>query len=145
MRTGRHTEATAHAAAADAAGSAAISSRLGLLVAGAHAVAAPQDRAAALFDHAIAVPRADRWPFDLARVHLLYGEHLRRTRATTAARTQLAAAQAASSTGCAPGRGRPAPTRNSAPPESAARTPREPRRRRSPPRNSRSRCWPLRD
>jgi DNA-binding NarL/FixJ family response regulator len=33
------------------------------------------------------------WPFDLARVQLAYGEHLRRGRATVEAREQLAAAQ----------------------------------------------------
>src|SRR5262249_48992818 len=41
---------------------------------------------------ALAVPGAARWPFDYARVQLAYGEHLRRSRALTEARAQLAAA-----------------------------------------------------
>ena len=36
--------------------------------------------------------RADRWPFELARVELAYGERLRRDRATMASRRHLAAA-----------------------------------------------------
>jgi DNA-binding CsgD family transcriptional regulator len=48
--------------------------------------------AAALFGRALAVPGADRWPFDRARIQLACGERLRRTKATTGARAQLAAA-----------------------------------------------------
>jgi DNA-binding CsgD family transcriptional regulator len=39
------------------------------------------------------VPGADRFPFELARVRLAFGEHLRRVRATGAARLHLAAAR----------------------------------------------------
>jgi DNA-binding CsgD family transcriptional regulator len=46
-----------------------------------------------LFESALATPGADRWPFDQARIQLAYGERLRRLKATTAARTQLAAAR----------------------------------------------------
>jgi DNA-binding CsgD family transcriptional regulator len=45
-----------------------------------------------LFDRALAVTAAERWPFDLARVQLLYGERLRRMREVTRARVQLGAA-----------------------------------------------------
>jgi DNA-binding NarL/FixJ family response regulator len=38
------------------------------------------------------VPGATRWPFDLARIRLAYGERLRRAKATIEARAQLAAA-----------------------------------------------------
>jgi DNA-binding CsgD family transcriptional regulator len=46
----------------------------------------------ALFAEALLIPKIDRFPFDLARVHLLYGERLRRARATNDSRVQLSAA-----------------------------------------------------
>jgi DNA-binding CsgD family transcriptional regulator len=46
-----------------------------------------------LFESALATPGADRWPFDHARIQLAYGQRLRRVKATTAARTHLAAAR----------------------------------------------------
>jgi len=91
-RTGRDTQARAHAAAMADADLAAISSRLALHQYAAAALTAPNDAARKLFDQALAVPEADRWPFDYARVQLLYGEHLRRNRATAESRAQLAAA-----------------------------------------------------
>lgn len=94
VRTGRHREAAAHAAVAAGSGIAAISSRLGLLTAGAIAAAAAPGQASSLFEQALAIPQVERWPFDVARVHLLYGEHLRRAKASGAARTHLAAARA---------------------------------------------------
>jgi DNA-binding CsgD family transcriptional regulator len=59
------------------------------------AVTADDDEDLALFEQAVTVPDADRWPFDLARVRLLYGERLRRGRATTQARQQPEAAREA--------------------------------------------------
>jgi DNA-binding CsgD family transcriptional regulator len=53
---------------------------------------ADDDRFRDAFDDAIALPDNCRWPFDLARVRLAYGERLRRTRATTEARVQLSIA-----------------------------------------------------
>jgi DNA-binding CsgD family transcriptional regulator len=91
-RTGREAEARAHVAALTAADTAAISPRLALLQYGATALTALGDEARGLFDQALAVPDADRWQFDYARVRLLYGEHLRRDHATAESRTQLAAA-----------------------------------------------------
>lgn len=70
----------------------AISPRLSLIVAGAAALAAPGDQARGLFETALATPGADQWPFDLARVRLLYGEWLRRERSTAEARLQLSMA-----------------------------------------------------
>jgi len=90
VRTGRTSEATAHAAAAREAGIAAISPRLALLVKASEAIAAADHDAIGLFEEALAVPGTDRWPFELARVRLAYGERLRRVKATTEARTQLA-------------------------------------------------------
>jgi len=92
MRTGRHAEAAAHVAAMRENDVASLSSRLALLVAGSAAIAAPDHEAAALFGAALAIPDSDRWPFDLARVQLAYGERLRRTRATTLSRVHLTAA-----------------------------------------------------
>jgi DNA-binding CsgD family transcriptional regulator len=91
-RTGRETEARAHVAAMTDADLAAISPRLALLQYGAAALTASDDEATRLFDQALAVPGADRFPFAYARVRLLYGEHLRRDRCTADSRAQLAAA-----------------------------------------------------
>jgi DNA-binding CsgD family transcriptional regulator len=91
-RTGRHVEAAAHVTAMEAANLAAISPRLSLLQHGAAAITAPDSDAARLFERALSVPGVARWPFDMARVQLAYGERLRRSRATAESRIQLAAA-----------------------------------------------------
>jgi DNA-binding CsgD family transcriptional regulator len=94
MRTDRTDEATAHVAAARETGLPAISSRLALITTGAAAMAATDDDdAITLFEQALDVPDADHWPFDLARIQLLFGERLRRARATTRARQLLTAAR----------------------------------------------------
>jgi hypothetical protein len=94
VRTDRKHEAAAHVAAAQETGLPAISSRLALLTWGAAAVAATDDQAAiSLFEQALAVPGADHWPFDLARIQLLFGERLRRARATTRSRQLLTGAR----------------------------------------------------
>ena len=92
VRTGRHAEAAAHVAAMRDAGIASISPRLALVTSGSAALAGTDDRGNGWFEEALAVPGADRWPFDLARVQLAYGERLRRARAATRARRHLAAA-----------------------------------------------------
>ncbi|MEU7825989.1 AAA family ATPase [Catellatospora sp. NPDC049133] len=91
-RTGRADDARAHVAAAERSHVAELSPRLALTAAGARAMAADDASFAPLFDLALASPGADRWPFDLARIHLAYGERLRRTRSPAAARPQLQAA-----------------------------------------------------
>jgi DNA-binding CsgD family transcriptional regulator len=48
----------------------------------------------ARYEEALELPGAEAFPFEIARVRLAYGEHLRRTRATLAARLQLTAALA---------------------------------------------------
>jgi DNA-binding CsgD family transcriptional regulator len=88
-RTRRFPEARTHVAAVRAALTPAHSPRLALLAAGATAMAASDDRAGALYEVAFALPDAQRWPFDLARLRLAHGEQLRRARSTTAAREQL--------------------------------------------------------
>jgi DNA-binding CsgD family transcriptional regulator len=93
MRTNRHAEAAAHVAALEAAGLAGISPRLKLVVTGCAATAAVDDDAAiAQFRQAVAVPGADRWPFEFARIQLLYGERLRRAGANRESRALLNAA-----------------------------------------------------
>ncbi len=92
VRTGRPTEAAAHVTAIRDAGIAALSPRLALLATASEAIAARDDIAPGLFEKALAVPGADRFPFDVGRVRLCYGERLRRARVTTEARAQLTAA-----------------------------------------------------
>jgi DNA-binding CsgD family transcriptional regulator len=92
VRTNRATQAAVHAAALRDAGISEISPRLALLAAAAQALTAPDDEAGDRFEEALAVPGTHRWPFDLARVHLLYGEWLRRSRAKWPAREHLTAA-----------------------------------------------------
>jgi hypothetical protein len=62
VRTGRHAEAAAHVTAIRDGGIAALSPRLALLVTAAEAIAAPDDIARGLFERALAVPGADRFP-----------------------------------------------------------------------------------
>ncbi len=92
VHTNRQDEAAAHVAAMQEANIAALSPRLALLTRGSAALATPDNSAIALFEEAIAIPGSNRWPFDLARIHLAYGERLRRARALTQSRTQLGAA-----------------------------------------------------
>jgi hypothetical protein len=61
----------------------ALEARKALLAGAVAALAAPDSRAAELFEAALAQPGGWWWPFDLARVHLLYGEWLRRSRQIT--------------------------------------------------------------
>ena len=53
---------------------------------------APTERAAELFEAALSIPDADRWPLSFARITLAFGEHLRRIRSTREARVHLGAA-----------------------------------------------------
>jgi hypothetical protein len=80
LRTGRRHDAAAHVQTVNQAGLATMSSRTALLTAAASAMTAPDSQAAALFDQALAIEDAGRWPFDRARVDLLFGERLRRMR-----------------------------------------------------------------
>lgn len=92
VHTGRYDDAAAHVAAARAANIDALSSRLELVLHGAAAMATTTPDQARLFDDALAVTGAERWPFDLARVELAHGEQLRRRKEVTAARAHLTAA-----------------------------------------------------
>ena len=92
VRTGRRAEAAAHVTAMRTAGLGVISARLALITAASAALVAPHEQVRARFEEALATPGADQWPFDLARVQLLYGEWLRRARSTADARLHLGAA-----------------------------------------------------
>jgi DNA-binding CsgD family transcriptional regulator len=92
VRTGHRAEAVAHAAALRRAGATRLSSRLGLLAAGATALIADDGEARAAFGRALSPPDVARWPFDRARVRLAYGERLRRLGAVQEARTELSGA-----------------------------------------------------
>ncbi len=91
IHTGRRTEASAHVAAARDCRLDRLSPRLRLVVLAGEAITEPRTDTAAL-EQAITEPGNDRWPFDLARIQLIYGSHLRRIKRTTDARRQLAAA-----------------------------------------------------
>lgn len=97
QRSGHPQAATAHAAAistAAATGVLARSPRLVLHARAAAAVVTGGVAADALYEEALRTPGAADCPFDLARVHLLYGEHLRRVLAPSKAREQLLIARA---------------------------------------------------
>ena len=78
VHSGRLDKAAAHVAAMRDLNIGALSSRLALLAAGSAAIANSDEGGIALFEDALAVPGAERWPFDLARIQLAYGERLRR-------------------------------------------------------------------
>ena len=80
VRTGRADEARDHVAAARRASVHRISPRTALICAGAEAVAADETEAGPLFEAALSLPHAARWPWEHARVQLAYGQWLRRTR-----------------------------------------------------------------
>jgi DNA-binding CsgD family transcriptional regulator len=94
MRTNRLLEASAHVAAMIEANMAALSPRMALLQGASTAIAAPESSAVELFERALSIPGVDRWPFEMARVQLAYGERLRRSRDTTKSRQHLGAALA---------------------------------------------------
>jgi len=92
VHSDRHAEAVAHVEAMRAAHVEELSSRYALIVAGCEAIVAAPEQALEAFERALRTREADRWPFELARIQLTYGEHLRRARQNTQARGQLLAA-----------------------------------------------------
>jgi ATP/maltotriose-dependent transcriptional regulator MalT len=95
VRTNRHAEARAHVAAAREARLDEISGRLSMLITASEALVSADDAASCLFERALATTDAGLWPFDQARVEFLFGQHLRRSRSTRAAREHLGQAAAA--------------------------------------------------
>jgi len=92
LRSGHQAEAVAHSNVLREAKLAALSPRLALVSLGSEALTAPHDRAMGLFEEALALPGVGRWPFDLAKVQLAYGERLRRARAVSESHRHLKAA-----------------------------------------------------
>jgi DNA-binding CsgD family transcriptional regulator len=92
VRTGRIEEARAHVAAARRTGIDRIGPRTALITAGAAALAADDADAGPLFEAALSLPEAARWPWEHARIQLAYGQWLRRARETGRARWYLRAA-----------------------------------------------------
>lgn len=94
MRTDRRHLAELHVQALQAEPSVQLSRYQAMLVNGAAAVAAGSSpQASALFEQTLQSPLIDRWPFEVARIRLSYGEHLRRLGAVSRARAQLTAAR----------------------------------------------------
>ncbi|MYS86310.1 helix-turn-helix domain-containing protein [Embleya scabrispora] len=91
VRTGRREAAVRHVAAARSARLDVLSPRLRMLQHASAALAAGDDPHPGFAD-ALAIAGAERWPFDHARIHLYYGERLRRGKAPAQARRHLAAA-----------------------------------------------------
>jgi DNA-binding CsgD family transcriptional regulator len=89
VHLGRHDEAKRHVDAARMARLSELSPRLEMHIRAAAALVAPASASIALFTEALAVPGGRDTPFDHARVQMLFGERLRRTRATGDARPVL--------------------------------------------------------
>jgi DNA-binding CsgD family transcriptional regulator len=92
VRSGHIDEARAHVAAAQQAGLDRIGPRIALMITGAAALTADDHEAGALFEAALSIPDAARWPWEHARIQFAYGQWLRRTYDPTSARVQLRAA-----------------------------------------------------
>ncbi|MFB7719170.1 AAA family ATPase [Nocardia sp. NPDC056100] len=92
VRSGRTIEATQHVRDLAEADIASLSPRLALVVAGAEAMIANSEDYRSRFETALATPGVEQWPFHQARIHLAYGERLRRAKLTTLARRHLTAA-----------------------------------------------------
>lgn len=106
-RSGHPAEARAHAAALDRHDLAHLSPRLALVAGTAAGVVAPEEEYRAHFEEVLAADGAAEWRFDYARSRLLFGERLRRSRASKLARTQLtAAAELFEDLGAVPWQGR---------------------------------------
>lgn len=88
VRTDRRAEAERHVRVLHESGVSALSPRLAMREAAAAALVADGE-AMELFERALATPRTSEWPFETARVRLLYGERLRRSRAVSEAKNQL--------------------------------------------------------
>ncbi|MFD3406579.1 AAA family ATPase [Kribbella sp. NPDC058693] len=93
VRTHRHTEAASHVAVLLDLEVDRLSPRIAMLVHASAGLAADSDEVALeQFRQALDVADSARWPFDRARVRLVYGERLRRAHATGEARAELTAA-----------------------------------------------------
>ncbi|MFD0395857.1 hypothetical protein ACFQ3Z_42520 [Streptomyces nogalater] len=103
LRTGRTAQARAHVAAGDAARMGDISPHHAFLLAAARALAAADEEADALYEAAYAVPGADGWVFELARLRLAHGTWLRDHRRPRAPKVLRQALETFRALGAAPG------------------------------------------
>jgi DNA-binding CsgD family transcriptional regulator len=92
VRTGRRAEARAHVETMRDTNIAAISPRLALLAGASAAIACEDGSSDRLFSIALEPEDTRQWPFEFARVQLLYGEYLRRHRAAIDSRAVLSSA-----------------------------------------------------
>lgn len=92
VRTHRPEAAAYHLRSIRDAYTAALAPRYAMIAAAAAGIAGG-DEEREPFERALAVDGVERWPFDLARVQLAYGERLRRMRERAASRTYLEAAE----------------------------------------------------
>jgi DNA-binding CsgD family transcriptional regulator len=95
VRSGELERAHAYVRTAQQTGLYCISPRIDLMITGASALIAQHeagDTAGGLFEAALSVPDAARWPLDHGRVQFAYGQWLRRTHDTARARAELRAA-----------------------------------------------------
>jgi DNA-binding CsgD family transcriptional regulator len=91
-RSNHHAQAQAHVDALLGHDIAGLSSRLALVAGTAAGVVAPEPEYRELFESALAGDEASQWRFDYARSRLLFGERLRRSRASKLARDHLSTA-----------------------------------------------------
>ncbi|WP_220448588.1 ATP-binding protein [Nonomuraea mesophila] len=93
LRIGRHAEARRHAEAIRESGIGRLSSRMALTVTTITAMTSAPEDMTQRFEEALALPGAEQWPFEVGRVHLAYGEALRRQGLNRESRAQLTAAR----------------------------------------------------
>ncbi|MFF0143209.1 AAA family ATPase [Streptomyces sp. NPDC005227] len=89
VRIGHLDEARAHVAAMQAANVAAISPRMEMITAACAALASDIGEAGIFYERAVATQGAERTPFELGRIELLYGEYLRRIHDLAGSHTHL--------------------------------------------------------
>ncbi len=89
LRTGRTDAARAHVQAMADNEISRLSPRLAMVCLAASALVAAPAAAPELFERALAMPEGPDWPFDYARIQLLYGSVLRRNQAVAASRLPL--------------------------------------------------------
>ncbi|MET0955290.1 MAG: LuxR C-terminal-related transcriptional regulator, partial [Cryobacterium sp.] len=89
LRTGRITEARAHAEAMRAADVAELSPRMRLIQHGVDALVLGTDEAAERLEQTLNDPAGGRWLYEASRIRLAFAERLRRERNPSAARTHL--------------------------------------------------------
>lgn len=89
VRIGHLDEARAHVEAMQAANVAAISPRMEMITAACTALTSDIQEAGTFYERAVATQEAERAPFELGRIELLYGEYLRQIHDLTGSRIHL--------------------------------------------------------